>query len=342
MKLRRSLLSVGAIAALMAPLVVPTAASAHDGRHDDRRGEPRASLLVDGLASANGSTVGPDGALYVAVAEEGKILRVHPRSGNIRTFAEGLPLPLPEIGYGGVVDVVFRKHTAYALVTFVDQQFGGTEANGVYRIDDRDDHTLIADLSAWSREEENLPPAPIELEGGNPFAIESVRGGFLVTDGNHNRLLHISKRGHIEEVVQFDNVVPTGLEVNRKKIYVGQAGPIPHAPETGRVISLNRWDLDERLIASGYPLIVDVEFGKCGRLFALSNGRPDDDPEVAEPAAPDTGALLRVKNGEFRPVVEELDRPTSVDFIRGHAYITTLEGEVWRVKGLGGCGHHRH
>jgi hypothetical protein len=339
MKLRRTLLSVGAIAALTVPLLVPTAASAHGSWHDDSRSEPTASLLVDGLGGGNGSTVGPDGALYVAVAAEGKIIRVNPRNGHTRTFAEGLPAQIPELGYGGVVDVVFRGHTAYALVTLVDEQFkGSTGANGVYRIDDRDDNTLIADLSAWNRE--FPPPGKVELAGGNPFAIEKVRGGFLVTDGNLNRLLRISRWGDIEEVAQFENVVPTGLETNRKKIYVGQAGPIPHADETGRVISLDRRDLDERLVASGFPLIVDVEFGKCGRLYALSNGRPDADPEVAEPAAPDTGALLRVKHGEFRPVVEELDRPTSVDFIHGKAYITTLDGEVWRVDHLGRCGHH--
>ena len=338
MELRRRLLSALAVAGLIAsPLLVASPASAHD-KWDGHGNEPKAELLVDGLGGGNGSTIGPDGALYVAVGAEGKIIKVNPRNGHTRTFAEGLPLPAGP--YGGAVDVVFRGHTAYVLVSLVDKEVGGNAKNGIYRIDDRDDHTLIANLSRFNKR--HLPEV-YDLKSGNPFAIESTHEGFLVTDGNHNRLLKVSKHGRIRELVAFDNVVPTGLEVTRNKVYVAQAGPVPHNPEDGRVISLNRWNWDEREVASGYPLLVDVEKGKCGRLYALSNGQPMDPPEVAEPAEPDTGALLRVKrNGTFDVVVDELDRPTSVEFIRNRAFITTLDGEVWRVEGLGRCRHHGH
>jgi sugar lactone lactonase YvrE len=331
MQLRRRLLSAAAIAGLIAsPLLVASPASAHDTW--DGRGEPEAELLVDDLGGGNGSTIGPDGALYVAVGTEGTIVRVDPRNGHTRTFAEDLPLPAGP--YGGVVDVVFRGHTAYALVSLVDKEVGGDSQNGIYRIDDRDDHTLIANLSKFNRK--HLPEV-YDLKSGNPFAIEAIDKGFLVTDGNHNRLLKVSKHGHVRELVAFDNVVPTGLEVTHKKIYVAQAGPVPHNPEDGRVISLKRWNLHEREVASGYPLLVDVEKGKCGRLYALSNGQHQEDAGPAMPAEPDTGALLRVRgNGTLSVVVDELDRPTSVEFIHNTAFVTTLDGEIWRVEHVGG------
>jgi hypothetical protein len=34
----------------------------------------------------------------------------------------------------------------------------------------------------------------------------------------------------------FGNIVPTGLEVFGQRIYMGEAGPIPHLPENGRVV----------------------------------------------------------------------------------------------------------
>jgi streptogramin lyase len=48
--------------------------------------------LTAGLASGSGSTVGPDSALYVTEGATGKVLRVDPKTGEVTTFASGLPL----------------------------------------------------------------------------------------------------------------------------------------------------------------------------------------------------------------------------------------------------------
>ncbi|NNF39751.1 MAG: hypothetical protein HKN64_00130, partial [Woeseiaceae bacterium] len=55
--------------------------------------------LVEGLAGASGSTVGPDGALYVTEGAVGRISRIDPQTGAMTTFAEGLPPS--RIGIGG-------------------------------------------------------------------------------------------------------------------------------------------------------------------------------------------------------------------------------------------------
>ena len=78
---------------------------------------------VTGLAAGSGSTVGPDGALYVPEPASGKIFRVDPDTGTRTTFAHCLPpwvIPL-----GGAMDVAFIGNTLYALVTIVSDPFPG-------------------------------------------------------------------------------------------------------------------------------------------------------------------------------------------------------------------------
>ncbi len=66
--------------------------------------------------------------------------------------------------------------------------------------------------------------------------MQPYLGGFLVTDGHHNRVLWVSEHGSIHEVATFGNVVPTGLETIAGFVFVTQMGPIPHVPEDGKVL----------------------------------------------------------------------------------------------------------
>ena len=84
-------------------------------------GEFDAVQFVTGLEGTSGGTVGPDGALYVAESATGRISRIDPQTGEVTTFASGLPATLVDVGIGGVVDVAFIDETAYALVTLVVQ-----------------------------------------------------------------------------------------------------------------------------------------------------------------------------------------------------------------------------
>jgi hypothetical protein len=115
---------------------------------------------------------------------------------------------------------------------------------------------------------------------------------------------------------------------------MGEAGPIPHLPETGRLIRFTPRSPATEL-ASGASLIVDVELGRCRQLYALSQGdwtlAPTPDNE-GKPAAPNTGRLLRVKrNGSFASVVDNLDRPTSLELVGDTAFVVTLTGKVLRI-----------
>lgn len=328
-----AIMTVALVPALLLP-VTATAAPPHSAP------PPVAEQLATGLVGPIGSTIGPDGALYVADRASGQVVRVDTTTGTMTPFVTGLPVTGP----GGVFDVAFIGDTAYLLITVVGPDVGGTDVGGIYRVDDSDDTTLIADLATWSID--NPPDADFFVPSGVQYAFVPFDDGFLVTDGHHNRLLFADLDGEVSEVAQFGNIVPTGLELDGKKIYMAEAGPIPHDPEAGRVVILHEKHPGERAVASGYSLIVDVEAASCG-LYALSQGDSPGQVEPGSPGLPDSGELLRVNgNGSFTVIVDELDRPTSLSFVGDTAYIVTLGGDVLTVPDVapgrhgmwGGCG----
>jgi hypothetical protein len=90
-----------------------------------------------------------------------------------------------------------------------------------------------------------------------------------------------------------------------------------------------------REVASGSRLLVDVEFGRGGRLYALSQGDFLPGNPEGSPALPNTGALVKVnRDGTFTVVAEGLNQPTSLEFIGKTAYVVTLGGEIWRIRGV--------
>lgn len=294
-----------------------------------------ANLLVTGLDGAFGSTVGPDGNLYVTEQIAGRISRVNPHTGQVTTFASGLPSDSPYAGLGGgVMDLAFIDNIAYVLTAAVGPSYEGGNARdvvGIYRIDSPTSSTVIANLGAWSAA--NPPPPDFEIfdPNGAQYAMQPYRGGFLVTDGHHNRVVHVTLDGQITQLLQFGNVVPTGLEVRGNTVYLSQAGPVPHKPETGKLLSFTPGSTAApKLVASGAPLLVDVELGPGNTLFALSQGYFSGGAGMeGYPADPDTGSLVRVNaDGTFNIVDTGLDRPTSLEFIGNTAYVTGLGGQI--------------
>ena len=298
------------------------------------------TLLVTGLEELQGSTVGPDEALYVTAPLAGTIWRINPKTGALTLFTTGLPKRNPDPFFlgGGVIDVAFRGGTAYALVTGVasDIDPGRTDIVGIYRVDGPDSHTIMADLGAWSVAH---PPVPdYFVPTGWQYALESYRDGFLVTDGHHNRILYVTLDGEITEVIAVANDVPTGLALRGNTIYFTQAGPIPHLPENARLMSLSPKPPIATEVASAagldVGLFVDVEFGSGNTLYTLAQGIWDG-PWEGAPALPNTGALLKLNpNGSFSVIVDGLNQPTSMEIIGNSAYVVSLAGEVWEIKKL--------
>ncbi|GAB3202307.1 hypothetical protein GCM10027261_39760 [Geodermatophilus arenarius] len=314
-----------AAAALLLALAAPATASAAPAA-----GTAEPQLLVEGLAGGSGSTVGPGGDLYVTEPVSGDLTRVDRRTGEATTVADCLPeRVLPPDDTGGAMDVAFQGRTAYVLVTLVGPDVGGDDVVGLYRVDAPDTCTVVADIGAWSLE--NPPETDFFVPTGVQYALEAVHGGFLVTDGHHNRVLHVTSDGGITEVLTLGNVVPTGLAAHGRSVLVALAGPVPHEPATGRVLAFRPGDEDVREVASGGRLLVDVERGPGG-VYALSQGVFTPGNPEGSPADPDTGQLLRAtRDGGFELVAEPLDRPTSMEVVGRTAYVVTLDGEIWTV-----------
>jgi len=194
------------------------------------------ALLASGLMGTIGSTIGPDGALYVAEGALGRITRIDRSSGKATTFATALPAAVPGVGIGGPMDVAFVGTTAYVLVALVDSTVGGNQKDGIYRVDGKYNSTLIADLGTWSFNNPPTPTVPFNyfLPDGLQFALQPIGDGFLVSDGHLNRILRVSKDGsEITVLKQFNDVVPTGLTKSDGTVYLAELGPSPNTPVTG-------------------------------------------------------------------------------------------------------------
>jgi hypothetical protein len=323
----RHVLALGALVMLAGGLIgaasVPAGAAPPSGVSSP-------TLLASGLQGGLGSTVGPDGALYVTEPQTGRVVRVDPTTGAMSTFASDLPAQIPAVGLGGAMDVVFIGGTAYVLVTLVGPDVGGSDIDGIYRVDGPHSFTVVADIGAFSL---SHPPSgfPYFVPTGVQYAMDTYRGGFLVTDGHHNRVLRVTLDGSVREFRTFGDIVPTGLAVRGNTVYMAEAGPIPHLPQDGKVVSFDARASTVTAVASGGPLLVDVEYGRGRTLFALAQGHwSNTDPGT--PADPNTGQLLEVNDdGTFTEIADGLNQPTSVELIGNTAYVVTLGGEIWNI-----------
>jgi hypothetical protein len=294
---------------------------------------PRATRLVTGMQSGSGSTIGPDGALYVTEGATGRVLRVNPVTGKLSTFASGLPKSI--IGIGGAMDVAFIGRTAYVLVTLVGPDVGGTDVVGIYRVNGPHSFTVLADIGRFSILHPPPPNIVIAVPSGLQYAMQPYCDGFLVTDGHHNRVLSVGLDGKITQLIQFDDIVPTGLAVWRNTIYMAEAGQVPHLPQNGKIVSFKTKSPTAAQVAAGAPLLVDVEFGPGRSLYGLSQGHFTPGHEPGTPADPNTGSLVKAKgDGTFTVITGGLDRPTSLEFIGNTAYVVTLTGEIWKIDGV--------
>ena len=223
---RRLLVLSAALIAVSAPSAAIAAPSS---------GNATASRLVTGLQGGLGSTIGPDKALYVTETAAGRITRVDPKTGATTTYASGLPKSI--IGLGGAMDIAFIGGTAYVLVTLVGPDVGGSDVDGIYRVDGPHSFTVVADIGKFAI---NHPPdTPFDVPSGLQYALEPYRGGFLVTDGHHNRVYRVMLDGEVTELIAFGNIVPTGLAVRGNTIYMSEAAS-PTCPRTARLCRSGR------------------------------------------------------------------------------------------------------
>ena len=143
------------------------------------------------------------------------------------------------------MDVAFIGNTLYALVTIVSDpntsvvNIGNNpDHNGIYRVDGPGSCTIVADIGAFAIA--HPPNADIFLDAGVQYAMEPYRGGFLVTDGHHNRVYRVTLGGEVSEFITFGRRRPDGLAVQGNTIYMAEAGPIlGDGSEIGKIIGID-------------------------------------------------------------------------------------------------------
>jgi len=322
------------VATLTAP-VVSASASEPPERHHARVHTLTTFAPSCATVCGSGSTIGPDGALYVTDGVGGRVLRIDRWTGATSTFAHGLPGRATGVPIGGAMDVAFLGDTAYVLVTVVGPELGQPGVvDGIYRVNPDGTATAVTDIGAWAVA--HPPQTDFFIKSGVQYAMQPYHDGFLVTDGHHNRILYASTDGFVREVAAFGDVVPTGLATVDRHVFFTEAGPVPHNPADGKVLVLGRHHRPTRVIASGAPLLVDVEPGSDGALYALAQGvwtLPPTEANAGMPASANTGSLVRVNDhGGFDTVATGIDRPTSMEIVGHKAYVVTLTGSVVTVR----------
>lgn len=337
--------TIALVAALAVSFVVP--GSGTWASEEPAQAAPEVTVLNSTALSGqgSGSTIGPDGALYVTNGIEGTLVRIHPRTGAATVVGSGLPPRVIDIG--AAMDVAFLGERAYVLVSVAGADVGGLPetVTGLYRLRRDGTFAVFADLGRWSA---NHPPKDPDwfVPSGVQYSMEVWRRGFVVTDAHLGRVIRVTRRGRIRELVAFPSTdsVPLGLEVADGRLHVSTAGPIPHVPEDAHIGVVRRDGTVEEIAGwgAGYTgnrgLPVDVEQGRGGRVYGLLQGYWDLEPTPENegfPAKPRTGEIVVVRpDGTFASVVRRLDRPTSFELVRRTAYVVTVTGKVLRIDGM--------
>ena len=126
----------------------------------------------------------------------GTVSRIDPETGKVTLFASGLPKSPFGVG-GGAMDLSFLDNTAYVLVSGVEPESGGNDIDGIYRVDGPTSFTVVANIGRWSSA--HPPKTQFNLSAGVQYAIDTYRGGLVVSDGHHNRVLAIK----VDELSEF-------------------------------------------------------------------------------------------------------------------------------------------
>ena len=216
------------LAALAVLLLGTTAAVAQSGG-------PVATLLASGLEGTSGSTVGPDGALYVTEGAAGRISRVDPQTGAVTTFASGLPTAILAASAGRSTSrSSARPRTSWSPSSAPTSAAATWSASTEWTARTASPSSRTSARSPWPIRRR----LPFVVPTGVQYALQTYRGGFLVTDGHHNRVLRVTLDGEVTELIAFGDIVPTGLAVWGNTVYMAEAGPVPHLPaeRQGRVV----------------------------------------------------------------------------------------------------------
>ncbi|MDP9359706.1 MAG: ScyD/ScyE family protein [Chloroflexota bacterium] len=275
------------------------------------------TVVGAGLTNPRGFSFQPDGTLSVALAG-----RPGPNAGVVR-IEGGCPtlvaggLPAYRIVFGGVTgvaDIAFLDGQLYALLSGGDINRRG-RPNGLYRLDSAGGTELVADISAFIRDNP-VAEKPRDYDtDGQPYAMLAMGDAFWVTEGNSNQVLRVGLDGSVARVADLSrgHPIPTGIApAPDGGAYVAFFTHAPYAEGTAKVVAVSR-DGAVTDVWTGLTLVTALAVGPDGTLYALemATGHGDD----ADAIAPGTGRVVRMVGPDAaEPVVTGLTLPSAMDF----------------------------
>lgn len=265
-------------------------------------------VVVTGLVNPRGFTFLPDGRMVIAEAGSGgptaRVVAVE-ADGSLTELLGGFPTARVYFrGIAGFADVkVGPSNELYALLAGGDIN-RDLARNGLYRLDGAGGAELVADISAFIRDNPVTAVPGDYDDDGQPYRLLPTpeQDGFLVTEGNSCQVLRVGLDGTVSRVTDLsvENWIPTGLaRIDGGPLHVAAFTAAPFAPGSARVLRVGDdgttveaygnltmvtdlvahdggfWALE---MASGYDVESGAPAARSGRLVSLPLDQPDAEP----------------------------------------------------------------
>lgn len=274
--------------------------------------------LYVALAGSGGAGVlGPDsGGGYATTGHSGIVARIE--NGNPVTVSNDLPSTTVSgertLGPGAVAflgDALYVLEDANAM----DFLRNSPDPDGVYRVNDDQSLTLIADTAAWiSANPTSFKPADYN-PGGEVFGMVTVGDALWVVESNNGQVMKVSLDGQIERIADLseNHPLPTGPAVSPKGgVYVGFLTPAPYTDGSAKVVEVTA-DGKVTDVWTGLTIVTAVAVAPDGTLYAaeMATGNIAKPPYIA----PETGRIVR-RTGEntLEEVATNINYPVALAF----------------------------
>ena len=274
--------------------------------------------LYVALAGSGGAGVlGPDaGGGYATTGHSGIVARIE--DGNPVTVSNDLPSTTVEGNRTlGPASVAFLGDALYVLedANAMDFLRNSPDPDGVYRVNDDQSLTVIADTAAWiSANPTKFKPADYN-PGGELFGMLTVGDELWVVESNNGQVLKVSLDGQIERIADLseNHPLPTGPALSPNGgIYVGFLTPAPYTDGSSRVVEVAA-DGKVTEVWTGLTIVTAVAVAPDGTLYAaeMATGNIDKPPYIA----PETGRIVRrTGQGTLEEVATHINYPVALAF----------------------------
>jgi DNA-binding beta-propeller fold protein YncE len=330
--------------------------------------------VATGLNGPMGVLVAPDGSVWIADSGTGgdqEMSLISPETGEPATAYVGMTSRIVKVMDGTQTDeamlpsiLIGQEATGGARLALMDGAVFATsgawlESAGPERapmsaaIVKLKNGELTEAGNTWDFENTNNPDGFIKE--AHPYDITAGPDGMLwIADAGANTLFKMDPQtGEISHVATFGGIagplpnpnragameadpVPTGVVVmDDGTAYVSMLPGFPFIPGSAKVVMVAS-DGTVTDYVTGLTMVTDLTQGPDGNLYAVQLSIFTE-----QGPTPNTGALLRIKDGTTEEVMSGLSFPTAVSFNQaGDAYLTINgvgapgSGEVQRFEGV--------